>query len=382
MLNKRIIGLAVLLVALIAMGTAAAAENITGDAVGLEDTAQGIDSDANDLENVNVSGGREILASGESQDNLSLENDAVVLNATDDNSLVSKSDSNDSVLSAGANVYLNNVVTPYNSGKYYYLGWSGYFSGYFKVYRGSSLYHSEYISGYNKDLQWSLEGMSPGYYTTKFITYSGSTLGIGKIVIKKSSSVIRVNSFKARAGSIFYCYAYVKDKYTGRNYNGGTVYFKINGKTYRAKLSNGVAVAKIRIPNKIKSYICTATFSGGSNVYGGSTKFKMVVVKKAQARYKIITTKAKSYWITKRLGAYTVKTIIYDMTAGCMAPYKYIDTFLYKNGRMVRNSAYYVNYGVNGAWSGWTQYITSTSHHRHAVYDGARVGLIKVKFRI
>ena len=69
------------------------------------------------------------------------------------------------------------------------------------------------------------------------------------------------------------------------------------------------------------------------------------------------------------------------MTAGFMAPYKYIDTTLYKNGRQVINTKYYVNYCVNGKWTGWVQYgTTSTAHHRHAVADGARVGLIKVRF--
>ena len=115
--------------------------------------------------------------------------------------------------------------------------------------------------------------------------------------------------------------------------------------------------------------------------FGSSTTFKMIVKKKTQSRYKIITTTAKSYWIKKRSGSYVVATKIWDMTAGFMAPYKYIDTTLYKNGRQVINTKYYVNYCVNGKWTGWVQYgTTSTAHHRHAVADGARVGLIIVRF--
>ena len=54
------------------------------------------------------------------------------------------------------------------------------------------------------------------------------------------------------------------------------------------------------------------------------------------------------HWITKKSGIYTVETIIWDMTAGFFAPYKYIDTTLYKNGKQVKNTKYSVNYKING----------------------------------
>lgn len=69
------------------------------------------------------------------------------------------------------------------------------------------------------------------------------------------------------------------------------------------------------------------------------------------------------------------------MTAGYMAPYKYIDTTLYKNGKQIANKKYYVNYQIDGKWTGWKQYgIVSTAHHRLSVPDGSYVGQIKVKF--
>ena len=64
------------------------------------------------------------------------------------------------------------------------------------------------------------------------------------------------------------------------------------------------------------------------------------------------------------------------------APYKYIDTTLYKYGKLVYNEKYKVKYKINGKWTGWTKYgITSTAHHRYMVPDGAYVQKIKVKVK-
>ena len=367
--------LAVFLIGLFAISTASAADNLTDDVASFGD----FEANGQDIAASNNVSGEAIFQASDS--NISEDECADVLCADCNDSVMSQ-DFNETVLAKTyADVYMKSITTRYNSGKYFDLGWSGYFDGYFKVYKGGHLYHSEYLSGYDEDREWSLNKMSPGTYSAKMITYNGITLGTAKIVIKKSSSRISVKSFRATAGSAFYCYAYVKDRYNGGGYDGGSVYFKINGRIYKANLKNGVAVAKIRIPNKIKTFTCRATFRGGQNVFGSSTTFKMIVKKKAQSRYKIITTTAKSYWIKKRSGSYVVATKIWDMTAGFMAPYKYIDTTLYKNGRQVINTKYYVNYCVNGKWTGWVQYgTTSTAHHRHAVADGARVGLIKVRF--
>jgi len=94
------------------------------------------------------------------------------LQKTDDEALSIDSDNeSNAVLSTTyADVYLDNIKTRYNSGDYYYLGWSGYFDGYFEVYKGGSLYYDEYISGTDEDLRLSLEDISPGTYSTKLIT--------------------------------------------------------------------------------------------------------------------------------------------------------------------------------------------------------------------
>ena len=307
-----------------------------------------------------------------------------VLNSTDDCEIISKEVDNesDSKLSANyADAYLDSITTKYNSGEMLYLGWSGYFDGYFMVYKGSSLYHEEYLAGTDEDRHWNLEGMSPGTYTAKLITYNGITLASGKIVIQKSSSKISVKSFKATAGSKFYCYAYVKDKFTGRNYNGGSVKFKINGKTYKAKLIDGVAVAKIKIPSKIKTFTCTATFSGGSNVYKSSTKFKMTVKKKPT--YKTLTVRTKmsdTKHLTKYYGNYKIETYKFkhSFTTVCI--------MLYKNGKMYKFGQYLtkIHYKKNGVWhwSDWGVGSKEAMYHKYYFSNDIHVGNVKIKFKV
>lgn len=303
------------------------------------------------------------------------------LSSNSGDEIISK-DTNESSLSVNyADVYLDSITTRYNSGKYFYLGWQGYFDGYFKVYHGKSLYHNEYLYGSNKDLKWSLEGMSSGTYTAKLITYNGITLGSAKIVIKKSSSKISVKSFKATAGSRFYCYAYVKDKFTGRNYDGGTVKFKINGKTYKAKLKNGVAISKIKIPSKVKKYTCTATFSGGGNVYSSSTKFKITVKKKPVYKTITIKTVMSDYkYVTKYYGKFKIQTFKFKhaMTTICV--------FVYKNGKMLKKNQYAskIHFKENGRWkwTGWLHGTQAAVYQKYFCDNTVKIGNVKVKFRV
>ncbi len=374
--KKRLLLIALILCALCSISSVAANDNMTCE-------NQAIDNESSD----------DLLKSSDlktDEDILTCENDSQnILNSTDEDTItiseeetVLSQDSNENKLSASyADVYLDSITTHYNSGKYFYFGWWDYFDGYFEVYKGSSLYYSEYLYGYDQDFEWSLEGMTPGTYTAKLITYNGITLGSAKIVIKKSSSKISVKSFKATAGSKFYCYAYVKDKYTGRNYDGGTVKFKINGKTYKAKLIDGVAVAKIKIPSKVKKFTCTATFSGGKNVYSSKTKFKITVKKKP--KYKTISIKTKmstSKYVTKYYGKYKIQTLKFkhSMTTLCV--------FLYKNGKMLYKNKYatkihYKEYG-KWKWSEWLYGNDAATYHKYFCSNDVKIGSVKVKFKV
>ena len=323
----------------------------------------------------------DILESAEIEE-LSADNEMEVLSSDDEPEVLSVDSDEDSLSTNYADVYLDNIQTRYNSGAYYYLGWYGYFEGYFEVYKGGSLYYDEYVYGTDQDLQWSLDDISPGTYSTKLITSNGITLGKGKFVIKKSSSKISVKSFKATAGSKFYCYAYVKDKYSGRSYNGGTVKFKINGKTYKAKLYDGVAVAKIKIPSKIKKYTCKATFSGGSNVYKSSTKFKITVKKKPH--YKVFKFPSKDKRITKKYGKYKIKVRTWTIHSGVLGKYYDVDIIVYKNGKQLGDQQYLSTYKYkqNGKWhwKPWRHGYVDHAYHRYTTC--LPVSKIKVKFLV
>ena len=142
---------------------------------------------------------------------------------------------------------------------------------------------------------------------------------------------------------------------------------------------NGVAQLSTK---KFKIGSHKVTISSKNRKYKVSKTSKIVIKKKNTSKYKIITTTAKMHDINKKSGQFTVKTRIYDMTAGYRKPYKCIDVFLSKNGKLVQNSKYKVNYKINGKWTGWSDYGTiETSHHRHYVYDSASVGQIKVKVK-
>ena len=67
------------------------------------------------------------------------------------------------------------------------------------------------------------------------------------------------------------------------------------------------------------------------------------------------------------------------MTAGFRAPYKYVDTWLYKNGKLLGQSEYRVKMKINGQWTKWKKAGPGTNHHRYSVRDSASVDGIKVK---
>ena len=316
------------------------------------------------------------------QNEESIDNDSRVITAYEGDVIsFDKSKEANSILSSPYNVYLNSLSARYHSNNYFYFGWSGYFDSLFKVYKGSVCVYSEYISGYDKHLKWSINNLGVGTY--KAILYDdwlGDVYGSATIKIVKSSSKISVKSFTSRVGTIFYCYAYVKDKYTGNNYNGGTVTFKIAGKIYKAKLYEGVAIVKFKIPSKTKKYKCSAKFSGGSNVYGSSTTFKMKV--KPKLKYKTITVSAKYKWIVKKKGKYTLKARLWRVYSGIWGYYNDVDIMLFKNGKQLSNSKYLstYKYKINGKskWMNWRHGKVNHAYHRYMTKSS--VSKIKVKF--
>ena len=226
-----------------------------------------------------------------------------------------------------------------------------------------------------------------------------------KITVKKTNTLTKTNSIKSYPKSKSKLKIYVKDKF-GNKING-KVKVKINGKIYYAQAKNGLAKISFTTPKKVKTYKASAQFLGDGHYISSSCKFKMIIKKapvkkkttkkttekkttkkttkkkttkkKKSSKYKIINSKAKFYWVYKKSGKFLVSTKIWDMTAGFMAPCKYVDTFLYKNGKLLAQSKYKVKMKLNGKWTKWRTAGPGTNHHRYAVYDSVNVGGIKVK---
>lgn len=141
--------------------------------------------------------------------------------------------------------------------------------------------------------------------------YTSESSSILKI-ISKYGTKISVKSVTGYQGKKVKLKAIVKDD-MGRKLKKGTVYFTINGKTYSAKVKNGVATIKIKYPKakywdydhkvkrgylyKIKYYKsiikCKVQFKKNGNYLGSSSNFKVTSKKKPVVKkYRIKSTSA------------------------------------------------------------------------------------------
>lgn len=276
--------------------------------------------------------------------------------------------------------YSDSITTRYHSNDYYYFGWSGYFDGYFEVYDEYwDCVHREYLYGYNGNRKWKTSNLDgTGTYTVEFVDYNGELLDYYTIKVVKSSSKISCKSFTTNLGTRFTCYAYVTDKYEGFNYDGGTVKFKIAGKTYKATLKNGVAKVTFKVKGKTKKYKCEAIFSGGSNVYGSSKTFYMTVKPKKKIVTTSISTKLNRY-VTKYKNGYKIQSHKFKAYL-----YQQVSIFIYKKGHMLNNKKYAikVHYKRHGKWR-WTHWVKGciSATYNNIKFDKSDViGKVYVKF--
>ena len=103
-----------------------------------------------------------------------------------------------------------------------------------------------------------------------------------KAVVKKAGVKIIKHPWISTTKQYATLKVLIKDQY-GKKVNEGTVKFKINGKSYKVKVKNGVATKKIKL-RKAKVYKLKSTFS--SNNFNTKTASSKVYVKKAKKWYK------------------------------------------------------------------------------------------------
>ena len=205
---------------------------------------------------------------------------------------------------------------------------------------------------------------------SKFKKYSCSIIYAGNINYKPSSDKFVITVVKS--DSDIYVDSMnnikplskitVKAKVTfgyGAKVKSGVVKFKINGKTFNAKIKKGIAKVTLKSPKKVKTYTCKAIFLGNKNIKSSSTKFK-ITVKKSVKKTTKVTTKVTTKKITKfevvlpaelnkvctkHYGIYSVKThkfIYYDDYG---VKHSHLDIYIYKNGvKLNKFKAKYVVY--------------------------------------
>jgi hypothetical protein len=150
-----------------------------------------------------------------------------------------------------------------------------------------------------------------GKYTA---TISSNIVHISATPIKKSVTIskapVTVKAYKASQ--------YQNNKITlkatvtsnGKNVNDGTVTFRINGKSYKASVNNGVATKKVKMKTA-KTYTYTAQFSS-TNFQASKAVSAKAVVKK-QIQVKIVAKDISVYrgvYFTQKY--YTVKILTSD----------------------------------------------------------------------
>ena len=193
-------------------------------------------------------------------------------------------------------------------------------------------------------------------FPSKLKTYKCSAQFLGNEHYKSSSekftirvendkSYVDVDSFTATSGKKYTIKAKVTSCFDGKNVKSGTVNFKINGKTYKANIKNGIAKITITAPNKAKKYTCKATHLGDKKIRGSSTKFTITVIKKKITKFTVVVPTKLNKKISKSHGKYSIMTYKWKDEEG-----PHLRIYVLKNGKRFLgfSAKYYCHYSFGG----------------------------------
>ena len=268
-----------------------------------------------------------------------------------------------------ANVKIKNVQAIFGQHKEICYEWDGLFKGYLKFYKGSKVIDSIYLDNWNN---WDMSGyrdyyntifLPAGTFTAKIIDMDGKVITKSTIKILKTATKVKISSITAKSGTTKYIKADVYDGTGNVCHEGGKVKFSINGKNYYAKVKSGTAKIKIKVPSKIKTYNCKATFLGDNNAKSSSKTFKITVKKATTKKTTTKKTASKKKKITKftlKVPTKLNKKIIRYYGKYSVQTYKYyksngkkditLKITVYKNGKRLSgfDAKYYVHYKSGG----------------------------------
>lgn len=280
---KKIMLIAIFFVSLLAVSAVSAADNATNDIVG--DEIMEVDDSV-------------ILTSEIEENTIAVQESEDVLGnspSSYDYSVTVR----DASVKYGSSASINIEIDPAT-------GYTNKYDFYLRVYDSNNHLKIEknYYStsdGYQITHTISKNQLAAGTYTVKAVNYDDNVvMDTAKLVIKKDSTHVKSSTISAKIGSRVTLKAYVYDSSNSRKNIAGTVKFKINGKTYSAKVKNGYAVVKnVILPLKSKTYKSTVKFSGNKNYKASSSKFNV----KTKASNVVFLKKNHSI----KIGKYVVK---------------------------------------------------------------------------
>ena len=121
------------------------------------------------------------------------------------------------------------------------------------------------------------------------VQYSSADGHVTANAVEKKATItkpgVKIQAYKVKEYKGFKTTLKAKVTSGGKKVNEGKVTFKINGKTYKAAVKNGIATKKVKL-SKVKTYKYTAKF-GGAN-YKASKKVNAKAVLKKRVKTKIV----------------------------------------------------------------------------------------------
>ncbi|WP_295611856.1 hypothetical protein [uncultured Methanobrevibacter sp.] len=208
------------------------------------------------------------------------------------------------------NAHIQSMTGHYNGKNKISYSWEGNLKGYFRIYKGNNIiYETEFnTNGYISDYMaydkhdYYYEGSeinAVGTYKAVIADENGNELAKASIVITKAPTHTNPKSGETPIGSLGILEQHVLDESGSSKNIGGTAKLKIAGKTYKAKVKDGIAQFKVKMPIKAKTYKGILKFSGDKNYKGCSASFKIKLYKTNM----VILKKNKSI----KVGKYTIK---------------------------------------------------------------------------
>ena len=132
-----------------------------------------------------------------------------------------------------------------------------------------------------------------GTWTVQYSSGAGSiTAGTVQKTVTITRGTVKIKVYKVTEYKGFKTKLKAKVTSNGKNVNEGIVTFKINGKTYKANVKNGIATKKVKL-KKVKTYKYSAKYSADN--FNPTKKVKAKAVLKNRVKTKIVVKNKSVY---------------------------------------------------------------------------------------